>query len=565
MFPNPLKRRDAYTELADGWEFSLDGVRWQAIRVPYCPQSRLSGIEYTDFIPRCFYRLSFQKPWTTERTVLHFGAVDYRAVVSVNGSYIGSHVGGYTPFEFDITDVLHDGENLLELTVYDENRDIPFGKQSYRKHSFGCFYTRTTGIWQPVWLENRPQAHIRDFYFYPDAHNGAVDIELISSGKGTYRVDVSYEGKTVGSARADMAYKTRIHVPLAETHLWEPGQGRLYDVRLTFGDDVVHSYFGLRNVAYCGDAFLLNGREVFQRLVLDQGYYPEGIYTAPDEEAMRQDIRNGMRLGFNGARLHQKVFDPRYLYECDRAGYMVWGEYPSWGIDYAVLDGLGTFLEQWQEAIKRDFNHPSIILWCPLNEVWGAWEDPQKLPDIRFVETVYDVTKRIDPTRPCVDASGGYHGKHTDLYDFHCYESAEKLHEYLQRWQQAQTLDVPLLNRNGVTTDYRPGQPVNISECGGFAFGDQETEKHDVCAVNEGAVQPEEAWGYGPQAQDAESFIRRFRQLVELMQAYPGISGYCYTQLYDVEQETNGFYRYDRTSKLTQQQMDVIRDIQCKR
>lgn len=565
MFPNPLKRRNAYMELNDGWEFSFDGIQWRPIHVPYCPQSSLSGIGYTDFIPRCFYRKSFSKPWTEDRTVIHFGAVDYRAAVSVNGQYVGSHVGGYTPFEFDITDLLQDGENLLELTVYDENRDIPFGKQAYRKHSFGCFYTRTTGIWQPVWLENRPIAYIREFYFYPDAAQGSVDVELVSSGRGSCCVEVLYEGTSVGCACADMDYKIRLQIPLSEKHLWQLGEGRLYDVRMTFCNDEVYSYFGLRDIAYRDKTFLLNGEPVFQRLVLDQGYYPDGIYTAPSEEAMRQDIRRGMRLGFNGARLHQKVFDPRYLYECDRAGYMVWGEYPSWGIDYAVLDGLGQFLAEWQETIRRDFNHPSIILWCPLNEVWGAWEDPRKMPDIRFVDVVYDVTKRLDPTRPCVDASGGFHGKNTDLYDFHCYESVDKLRSYLERWQQEQVLDVPLLNHDGLTTDYRPGQPVNISECGGFAFGNQETENHHVCAVNEGAVQSEEAWGYGPQAQDAEGFIQRFRQLVELMQAYPGISGYCYTQLYDVEQETNGFYRYDRTEKLTSWQMDAIRDIQCKR
>lgn len=565
MFPNPLKRRTAYIELNDGWEFSFEGERWQPIRVPFCPQSKLSGIGYTDFIERCFYRKKFARPWTQERTVLHFGAVDYRAAVFVNGRYVGAHCGGYTPFEFDITDYLTGEENLLELTVYDENENIPFGKQTYKKQSFGCFYTRTTGIWQPVWLECRPREHIRDFYFFPDVENCVLETELQTNGAGKYQIDVYFDGNCVATHSGEMAYRTRICMPLAEKHLWELGHGRLYDVRLQFENDTVESYFGLRSVDYVGSDFRINGKSVFQRMVLDQGYYPDGIYTAPNEQALRDDIEKGMRLGFNGARLHQKVFDPRYLYECDRAGYMVWGEYPSWGIDYSVLDGLGQLLAEWQETVKRDFNHPSIVLWCPLNEIWGAWSDSRKLPDLRFVDTVYEVTKKLDPTRPCVDVSGGFHGRQTDLYDFHCYESTDKLHTYLERWQTEQVLDVPLLNHGDMTTRYRPGQPVNISECGGFAFGEHEGDKNDVCAVNEGAVQSETDWGYGPRAEDSDGFVRRFGQLVELIQQYPALSGYCYTQLYDVEQETNGFYRYDRSAKLTEVQMDTIRGIQCKR
>lgn len=561
MYPNPIKRRE-YAMLSDGWEFSLDKENWQPICVPYCPQSSLSGIADTGPIEHCFYRKRFARPWKAERTVLHFGAVDYRAVVTVNGRYVGTHEGGYTPFEFDISRLLQE-ENYLEVEVYDENQNVPFGKQTYKGKSFGCFYTRTTGIWQPVWLERTGRQYIEDFYFYPDVEKCAVDIDLHTSGKGSYAVTVSFDGREVGKSTGNIIHREKIHIPLSEKHLWQLGDGALYDVQLRFEEDRVESYFGLRTTEYRGMDFLINGQPVFQRLVMDQGFYPEGIYTPPSMEMVRQDIQRGKRLGFNGARLHEKVFDPQSLYEYDKAGYMVWGEFPSWGIDYSKLDGLGTLLAQWQEAVKRDFNHPAIILWCPLNEVWGAWDDPTKLPDIRFVDAVYAVTKQMDTTRPCVDVSGGYHGKQTDLYDFHSYGSAEELKTYIRQWQEKGVLDVPLLNCPGLSTPYREGQPVNVSEYGGISLGECAGDEAGVCAVTEGAVQSETDWGYGENASDGDAFVERYRKLTQLLLGTPGLSGYCYTQLYDIEQETNGFYYYDRSDKLTEEQKDAIYAIQC--
>lgn len=576
-YPDPIRQRKKYTILDEGWEFSLDKENWKTIHVPFCPQSQLSGIGYTDFIRQCFYRKTFQYKKNEECIMLHFGAVDYQAVVYVNKNYVGTHTGGYTPFAFDITRWLAEGENEIELTVYDANENIAFGKQSYKQNSFGCFYTRTTGIWQTVWLEYIPDKHIREFYFYPDIDACAIEVELLTTHCGQYEICVSYEGESVGTAAGSMEYKACVRIPLSQKKLWDLGEGNLYDVEIRFEEDTVWSYFGLRRVEYQGYKFLLNGREVFQKLVLDQGYYPDGLYTAPSEAAMRQDIERGLRLGFNGIRLHQKVFEPKYLYLCDKLGCMVWEEYPGWGIDYSNLDGLGQFLAEWQETLKRDFNHPSIIHWCPLNEVWGDWNAPKKKPDIRFIETVYEFTKRFDATRPCVDVSGGFHGKHTDLYDFHCYESVDKIQEYLERLEKDGILDVPLLSSSGLSTDYCDGQPVQLSEYGGISLRkkqesaqggepvNEQAKKNMVCTVNEGAVQSEEAWGYGEGESDAEAFVKRYCELTEMILQYKKLSGYCYTQLYDIEQEVNGFYRYDRSDKLTETQKDQIRECQQKR
>ena len=283
---------------------------------------------------------------------------------------------------------------------------------------------------------------------------------------------------------------------------------------------------------------------------VDEGYYPDGIYTAMLEE-MQKDIDRGLELGFNGARLHQKLFDPQFLYLCDKAGYMVWGEYASWGIDYSNLDGVGQFLKEWQEALKRDFNHPSIVVWCPLNEAWGDWNDARKKRDVRFVNIVYNFTKEFDSTRPCVDVSGGHHGKDTDLYDFHCYEPLPNLKKYLDAFENKNELDVPLLYCKGERRKYKKGLPVNLSECGGYSLSEHES---NVDTVNEGAVQSEDAWGYGKGETDANAFVKRYEDLLSLISKYKKLSGFCYTQLYDIEQEQNGFYRYDRSDKLTIEQ-----------
>lgn len=565
-YPNPLKRRTNTRLICGEYSFSRDGEKWSNINVPYCPESELSGVGYKDFIPLCYYKRKFMiGDIGDNRAILHFGAVNYYAEVFVGGAFVGSHKGGYTPFEFDITDFVRGGENELLVRVrtgdvYNSAR----GKQSYKKQSFGCFYTRVTGIWQPVWLEFAPKNRIRDFYFRPDLANSRVNVELLTYGKGNYRIRACYDGREVGSAAGEVAYKTALTLDLSETHLWREGEGNLYDVTIEYEGDEVRSYFGLRETRYDGMEYTLNGKPIFQRFVMDQGYYPGGVYTPRDPMEFAEDIERGKALGFNGVRLHQKLSDPRLLYLCDKAGYMAWGEYPSWGIDYSDLSHIGQFLAEWEEALRRDFNHPSIITWCPLNEVWGAWEEPDKIGDGRFAATVYDFTKRFDPDRPCVDVSGGVHGGKTDLFDFHSYEKLDDLQRYFRELDEEDRLEVPLLYCEKTDPRYRKGQPVAFSECGGIALA-AEYATAETSEVNRGAVLSESGWGYGKREKEGEEFVARYEKLITLVQSVKKLSGFCYTQLYDVEQEVNGFYRADRSDKLTESQKRRIREVNLKR
>lgn len=559
---NPLFWRKDNQAFMDGWQFSFDNKNWQAINVPFCPQSKLSGIGYTDFIYECFYKKNFTlKTDKSERVLLHFGAVDYRVNVYVNGKFVGAHVGGYTPFALDITSYLQEGENEVFLAVQDNETACAYGKQSYKPHSFGCFYTRTTGIWQPVWLEFVPQNRVKEFYFYPHVEESSVDLDLITTGVGKYDIKVYLEGKQVGNAQGEIAYRKTIQIPLSEKKTWEVGEGNLYDVSIVYEKDEVSTYFGLREVKYEGYKFLVNGKETYQKLTLDQGFYPDGIYTAPSVEALERDIDICLDLGFNGARLHQKIFDPRFLYLADKKGYMVWGEHASWGVDYSDMNGIGQFLAEWQEAVKRDFNHPSIITWCPLNEVWDSWEDSSKHRDVRTVDAVYQFAKLLDTTRPCVDTSGGHHGHATDLYDFHCYEPLDVVKRCLDEIQNEDKMEVNLLYRKDENLKYPKGTPVNISEYGGIAFGFRGAGGSETETVNEGAVQKEEGWGYGKGEGSGAAFVKRYKELTELIFKYDKVSGFCYTQLYDVEQEQNGLYYYDRTDKLTEEEKEQIRQI----
>ena len=544
--PQPQMERSAWRSLNGAWQFAFDFGRSgldrhferrdaldTTITVPFCPESVLSGVHYTDFIPAVWYARAFTltPEELSGRVLLHFGAVDYEAHVFVNGEPAGTHRGGYTSFCFDITDLCRAGENRLSVYAEDDNRSgkQPHGKQCESFDSQGCDYTRTTGIWQTVWLEFVPETYIQSVQYYSNITEGTLLVQAKLCGAGTFTVKASFEGRPCGEAstRAENGFAA-VTLPLSELHLWDVGQGNLYDLTLTFGSDSVKSYAGMREVRIEGRRVLLNGRPVFQRLVLDQGFYPDGIYTAPDESALVRDIELSLAAGFNGARLHQKVFEPRFLYHCDRLGYLAWGEMANWGLDYSDPAALEAFLGEWLDAVDRDFNHPSIVGWCPFNETWDR-EGRRQLDSL--LAMVYRVTKQLDPTRPCIDTSGNFHVV-TDIYDVHDYEQDPA--SFAAHYEAFRTGGA-FYDAQAARQQYDGKKPMFVSEYCGIKWNPQ----GDV----------DKAWGYGDGPATEEAFIERYRGLTEALLSNPNMFGFCYTQLYAVEQETNGLYTYSREPK----------------
>lgn len=566
--PDPQFERESFVNLNGEWDFgfSFKSKKYKfsqnestaakirsdesypyKINVPFCPESVLSGIGHTDFINQAWYRKTVNIEKNGKLVILHFGAADYLTTVLVNGKCAGRHKGGYTSFSFDITDLVNDGENEIFVLCEDNVRDplVCRGKQSEKKESSGCDYTRTTGIWQTVFIEYVPKNHIKSIKIYSNTEDCSVTVFAEFEGREPFSCDVFFEDKCVGSiSRSGVCSNRFFEIPLNEKHLWEAGNGRLYTMTLRFGDDTVKSYFGLREVRLDGFKFLLNGKSVFQRLVLDQGFYKDGIYTAPDDEAMINDIRISMECGFNGARLHQKVFEPRFLYHCDRMGYLVWGEYANWGIDYSNPESVDVFINEWSEAVERDFNHPSIIGWCPFNE---TWDYKGKRQYDGLLKAVYQFTKAVDRTRPCIDTSGNFHVI-TDIYDVHDYSfDTEFFKNNYDRLMTEGVLYEHVLKDNPGRQKYN-GEPVFVSEYGGIKW------------VSDKSI---ESWGYGEDVKTEEEFLERYKGLTEALIGNSKMLGFCYTQLYDIEQEQNGLFTYEREKKFGDEIYEKIREINC--
>ena len=563
-YPRPDFRRDDWQNLNGPWEFELDPgctakerdvlhkERLSAvIQVPFCPESKLSGIGHKDFIRGCVYARTLSLTRDPDRRqLLHFEAAYHRTEVYVNGKLAGTHQGGYTPFTFDITPMAVEGENRIVVFCTGDPRDPsqPSGKQSERYASHGCLYTRSTGIYGTVWTESVPAVYLSRIRLTPQTGKDAcVLAELFFEGEGIRDVTLSasFSGRTVSSvSRTLTAPYLAVSLPVPDPKLWDVGQPNLYDLDVTVssraGTDSVRTYFGMRSVEWDGISLKLNGRRVFQRLALDQGYFPDGVYTAPDDGDFAADIARAMRLGFNGARLHQRVFDRIYLYEADRMGFLVWGEYANWGFDYSAPDALSHYLPEWAEAVDRDYSHPSLIGWCPFNETWdhgGLYRDRHDA----LLAGIYRYTKRVDPTRPCIDTSGNFHVL-TDFYDIHDY--CQDVTTFQNRYPTLK--DGEIYENFGHRQSYA-GQPYWVSEYGGIRWI-PEFERSD-----DGQL-----WGYGEAPRTEEEYLTRFEGLTAALAGAGRVCGVCYTQLYDVELERNGLYCFDRTPKFSETVMDRI-------
>lgn len=557
--PKPQFMRENWLNLNGEWDFELDNGRSgiarkmyedgdfsMKINVPFCPQSKLSGLEILDFMYGVWYRrtINLTADRISGKTFIHFGAVDYKAYVYINGKQAGTHSGGYISFKFDISDLVIEGENTIVVYAEDDERCpfIPRGKQSEEYYSHHCDYTRTTGIWQTVWLEFAPKTYIEKVKYYPDIYNVSLCMTAETKGAATLTATAYYEGKEVGKASVNSnGGLVSLTINLSEKHLWEVGKGRLYDLVLTYGDDKVNSYFGLRSTRVDSKKYYLNDVCVFQRTILDQGFYPDGIYTAPSDEELLGDIKRSMVLGFNGARLHEKIFEERFLYHAAKEGYLVWGEFPNWGLDHTRSDTIYPFLYEWLEELDRDFNQPAIIGWCPFNETWDIRGRKQ---NDELLRSIYRVTKAVDDTRPVIDTSGNYHVE-TDIFD---------IHDYNQNYEEIRKQYMDFLDGKGEAPErffenrqeFNFDKPVFFSEYGGIKW----------------SAQTENSWGYGDAPKTEEEFIDRYRGLTHALIDNPHLMGFCYTQLTDVEQEQNGLYTYDRKLKFPAQ---IIYEINTKK
>jgi beta-galactosidase/beta-glucuronidase len=569
-YPQPQFQREQWLSLNGPWEFEFDDANvgleenWAAgarkftrtIVVPFCFESKLSGIGDTSFHPWVWYRRSFTVPetWKGKRVLLHFGAVDYRAMVWVNGRYVGGHTGGHVPFSFDITPHLQRGANTVTVRAEDPPTDryVPRGKQYWEPKSRGIFYTRTTGIWQPVWIEAAGDSYLTKVRITP-SNDGTVRFEArIARPQADleFRAAIRFQDREVasGGARND-GPRALLALAVQEPRLWSAGSPNLYDVtfELRRGGailDRVQSYFGFRSVSTANGRVLINGRPVFLKMVLDQGYWPESTITPPSDEAIQYDIRMTKEMGFNGARKHQKLEDPRYLYWADKMGLYVSSEMAN-----AYLfdeDYVQRFTAEWIEAVERDYNHPSIIMWAPINESWGV-PDLSDSRQQNHLKALYALTKSLDATRPVIDNDGWEHVDTTDLFAIHDYARTGELLYEIYKDLGKTGIPARRTGRSLLAPGYRyNGSPILLSEFGGIAY------------IPPGHQVPPDAWGYAGVEKTAEAALTRLRGLYEAIAKIPEFAGLCYTQLTDVEQEVNGLLTYDRKPKFD---LKVIREI----
>ena len=586
-YPRPQFERQDWLNLNGEWTYTFDfvgsGMEKRLfeskgfdgkITVPFCPESKLSGVGYTDFINNIWYQRNIQMPqeWAGRNIMLNFGAVYYNSEIFIDGRLAGRHFGGSTSFAIDVTKFVADGkQHSLVVHAYSDTRTTkqPAGKQNVRLNQFECMYTRTTGIWQTVWMEPVDENALLRTQVITDIDQSQVILHptFYRESAATLTVTLKDGKKVVATKTVKAQNNSTIVLPVKGQKLWSPESPFLYDLTYEMKDatgkviDRVSSYLGMRKIHVEGNKTYLNNEPFYQRLVLDQGFYPDGIWTAPTDEALKHDIELSLAAGFNGARLHQKVFEERFHYWADKLGYITWGEAPSWGMNANDPEVARNFLSEWTEEIVRDRNHPSIVTWTPMNEEW--WPDRVQFP--RFVSDVYDLSKALDPTRPVCDVSGGVHIK-TDIWTTHNYEQDPKrLKDIIyngQRWYQTpnETRDVPRTNTGfNRPTDVnvydfpryeKADKPYLLDEFGGIKW----VKGQDTATGNTGA-----SWGYGEPPHSLEEFYARLEGQVDaLMEISDNVWGYTYTQLTDVEQEQNGIYFYDRSSKFDMKRIHAI-------
>ena len=555
-YPRPQARRESFINLNGEWDFFMDydnegdakdfknGFEKQyLINVPFAYQTSPSGIGIEKRCDHVWYqkKLSYEKK-DGVRMFLHLEGSDYHTTVFLNGSKVGEDTGAYHREDFELTNYLVNGENLLVIKCDDDySKEKPRGKQRWEDKNFGCWYLDTTGIYKTAWLEEVSSSFIKDFLIVTNQDEKEADIHVEVDGKEGLTIEaiLSYEGKEVAKETTTSKDIT-LHIQ-DELHLWNVLDPKIYDLELRLIEngkiiDDVYSYLAFRKLESKDGKTYLNGKRLYQRLILDQGYFEEGKLTPKDGNELLNDIKLMMDIGFNGARKHQKIEDERFYYYADMLGYICWAEMPSM---YQLSEGSKkTFEREYVLALKQLRNHPAIITWVPFNESWGI-EDVATNKDTQdFVNHICKITKDIDSTRFCISNDGWEHTK-SDLITIHDYEqNGDLLNAKYPNAQEASVVHYEWRGKHAFADNYfYQGEPMLLTEFGGTAFKN-----------NYGGEK--ENWGYGEGVKDNEDFINRLSLLVKTIVDIPFFEGFCYTQLSDVEQEVNGLVKEDRTYKL---------------
>lgn len=549
--PRPDFCRDSWVCLNGLWEFSIGTPVYDThILVPFSPEAKCSGVWNKDIGNREFWyrrQVSVPEQMKGKLLLLHFGAVDYLAEVYIDGQLAATHEGGQTGFFADITALVGTRESFtLEVRALDDPLDfeLPRGKQYWKPESESIFYTRNSGIWQSVWLEAVDPCHLQEAELIPDLDGCCVALRYRLSQAAELEIALTFHGQAVltqtvtGQQSGACTLSLNRCVPgawnIAEDLTWSPENPRLFDVTFTVRQDgrvtdEVRSYFGLRKIHTENGRVYLNNLPCFQKLVLDQGYWPDGLLTAPSDEDYIRDILAVKAMGFNGVRLHQKIEDPRFFYHADRLGLLVWAECAA-AYRFSPL-AIQRSTTQWMENIRQNRNHPCIIAWTPLNESWGVAQirfDPEQQA---FSQALCALTKALDSTRLVIDNDGWEHVG-GDLLTIHDYRPQEEILREQYRSREA-ALSVHPGGRALFAQGFGyEGQPILVTEFGGIAYGPMSGRD----------------WGYSV-AESEEDFLRRLGAVFRPLLSSPVVTGYCYTQLTDVEQEINGLLYYDRTPK----------------
>lgn len=588
-YPRPQFVRSDWENLNGTWDFAFDDAnigekeKWyssfksnQTIQVPFTYETKMSGIGDEMRHDQVWYRKEIRvekAKLEKNNLLLHFEGSDYLTKVWVNGQFAGKHRGGYARFTFDITELVKDGVNEIVVKAED-SFDIqqPRGKQRWKEENFDCWYVQTTGIWKTVWTEYAPKVRLDSVKMTPNMRDYTLELELkvnvpdcICTEDMLVETLVTFEGRFVTKSYVgvnsdcvrtslDMVRRNgdRSHMRFEVLKAWTPWAPNLYDIEFRLinkGEvlDEVGSYVGMREIRIDGSNILLNDTPIYQRLILDQGYWKDSHLTPPSEEALIEDIDKIQAMGYNGLRKHQKTEDERFLYWCDVKGMLVWSEMPStyWFSDKAVTQ----FTEEWLEIVKQNYNHTCIITWTPLNESWGVSRIETKAMEQYFSEAIYYLTKSIDKMRPVIVNDGWDHTV-SDIISLHDYEAAGEIVKARYTEYEKEILANEMYHcghRKAFAKGYAyKGQPIIISEFGGIAFSG-------------GA---EGAWGYGDTVNSKEAFIDRFDRITTAIKEIPYVCGFCYTQVTDVQQEINGLMDINRNFKIDP---EIIKKINVKK